>query len=477
MRAVQIFEPIQTRRLWATPPANRLNAIAEPVDGGPRDVMGVLLPDNELTRPFCRADESLELVPPPAAVAADSRRSGDSFARPARIGKYELEDMIGQGSFGLVYTARDTELDRVVALKVLNPSHHGNGDALHRFLQEARAAARIDHAGIVTVLDCGRFAASGEDELAYIAMERLHGESLAVRIAREGKLEPAVAIEIARQVASALDAAHRANVLHRDLKPDNIFLVPDPVAASGERVKVLDFGLAKIGFDGRTQTNIVFGTPLYMSPEQCRSSRDIDLRSDIYALGCILFELVVGEAPFEGELYKVLERQQGELAPRVRWLAPEVPQALDDLIAEMLEKDPAARPPTMAAVERALQLLVRPLASPGIDDDAPTYVDDEDGVLAGQCPELDAGPPPCPMYLDTSVLTELPIEASYPARPRRRDQRRIATEPVWQAPARGPLAALAALTVAVSLAAILSLVAAHRHQAEPLVPAVPASMR
>jgi serine/threonine protein kinase len=270
-----------------------------------------------------------------------------------RVGKYELKDKLGQGTFGLVFTARDTDLDRDVAIKLLNPSHQTNGDILHRFLQEARASARIAHPGIVTVLDCGKIGTHVGDT-AWIALELLQGESLTSRLTRSGKLAPATAVEIARQIASALDAAHRASVLHRDLKPDNVYLVPDPAAIAGERVKVLDFGLAKLGSSRHTTADTVFGTPRYMSPEQCRSATQIDHRSDIYSLGCMLFELVTGRTPFDGDLRQLIERHQRVMPPRAKSFSPEISDQLDELIAQMLAKDPAMRPQTMGAVQHAL---------------------------------------------------------------------------------------------------------------------------
>ncbi|HWU87394.1 MAG TPA: serine/threonine-protein kinase, partial [Kofleriaceae bacterium] len=297
---------------------------------------------------------------------APTRPSQNSMSVPAdppqalvlapggRVGKYELRAKLGMGTFGLVFTARDADLDRDVALKVLNPTHLSNRDVLQRFLQEARASARIAHPGIVTVFDFGRVPTSF-GETAFITMELLGGESLTSRLNRSGRLSPELACEIARQVASALDAAHRADVLHRDLKPDNIYLVPDPAVPSGERVKVLDFGLAKLGRHGHTLMNTVFGTPRYMSPEQCRSSGEIDQRSDVYALGCILFELVTGRTPFDGDLRQLIERHQRAVPPRARSFAPEITPELDDLIDRMLAKDPAARPQTMGALQRALE--------------------------------------------------------------------------------------------------------------------------
>jgi serine/threonine-protein kinase len=287
------------------------------------------------------SQEFVALGKPDAFVAA---------AGKAIAGKFELREKVAQGTFGVVFTAKDQHLDRDVAIKLLNPAHLANKDIVQRFLQEARAAARIAHPGIVTMFDCGVVEGG-----AYIAMELLQGESLTARVNKCGRLAPAVAIEIARQVACALDAAHKVDVLHRDLKPDNIYVVPDPAVPSGERVKVLDFGLAKLGNTCQTQMNTVFGTPRYMSPEQCRSATQIDHRSDIYSLGCILFELVTGRTPFEGSLRELVDRHQRAPIPRASSFSMEVTPALDDLIMQMLQKDPAMRPQTMAAVQRMLK--------------------------------------------------------------------------------------------------------------------------
>ena len=296
-------------------------------------------------------------VPPSVAPRKPRLARGSSHGVPphalGRISKYELRDKLGRGAFGVVFTARDPSLDRDVALKVLRPTHLTNQDIVQRFLQEARATARIAHPGIVTIHDCGRVE-TNLGATAFIAMELLIGESLTSRLARSGRLAPETAAEVARQVASALEAAHRVDVLHRDLKPDNIYVVPDPAMPSGERIKVLDFGLAKLGREGHTQLQTVFGTPRYMSPEQCRSATQLDHRSDIYSLGCILFELVTGRPPFDGDVRQLLDRHQRQVPPRARSLVPELSPAFDDLIAEMLAKDPMDRPQTMGAVQRAL---------------------------------------------------------------------------------------------------------------------------
>ena len=163
------------------------------------------------------------------------------FAPGMQVGKYELGKKLGEGGFGLVMIARDTQLDREVALKFMHAEHTANPDILRRFLQEARSAAKITHPGIVTVFECGQVSGTktSDDGVAYIAMELLHGESLSDRLQREGRLEIDAAIEIVAQVASALDAAHRTGVVHRDLKPDNIFLMTDPAMPRGDRKSVV----------------------------------------------------------------------------------------------------------------------------------------------------------------------------------------------------------------------------------------------
>ena len=267
------------------------------------------------------------------------------------IGRYLLSDKLAQGSFGFVFRAFDVELDREVALKVLNPDHANKRDIVQRFLLEAKAAARVVHPGVVTILDCGQ-----HEGAAYIAMDLLDGESLTSRLENCGRMLPQDAIEIARQIASAVEAAHAAGVLHRDLKPDNIFIVKDSSMPDGLRVKILDFGLAKVLAEtGRKRTGIqsVMGTPRYMSPEQCRSSTNIDHRSDIYSLGCILFELITGTAPFDGGIGEIIEAHLEGNIPRASTFSGCSPH-LDELITQLMAKDPARRPQSMTAVRRAL---------------------------------------------------------------------------------------------------------------------------
>src|SRR6476619_3928398 len=185
------------------------------------------------------------------------------------------------------------------AIKVLHASFTSRPDIVTRFFNEARAATAINDPGIVQIFDFGHHT----DGSAYIVMELLDGEPLDHRIAR-GPMSVGDVLRIMRQVASALGAAHARGIIHRDLKPENIFLVRDPEVPGGERAKILDFGIAKLASaDGgsKTQTSAVMGTPTYMSPEQCRGAGHVDQRSDVYALGCVLFALLVGRPPFLAE--------------------------------------------------------------------------------------------------------------------------------------------------------------------------------
>jgi serine/threonine protein kinase len=218
------------------------------------------------------------------------------------IGSYRVLRKIGEGGMGAVYLAEHTLLGRPAAIKVLLREMSHREDLVTRFFNEARAASSVKHPGIVEIYDFGHHT----DGSAYIVMEYLEGESLSARLRRTGVLSEARAVALCRQVGGALAAAHAKGIIHRDLKPDNIFIVRDPDIADGERTKVLDFGIAKLASDpsgqpSMTRTGMVMGTPAYMAPEQCKGAGNVDQRSDLYALGCILFELVCGRPPFVAE--------------------------------------------------------------------------------------------------------------------------------------------------------------------------------
>ena len=280
-------------------------------------------------------------------------------------GRFVIEALAGTGGMGAVYRARDRGSDARVALKVI-----GEAGSESRFDQEARVLAELDHPAIVRYVAHGRT----DDGGAFLVMDWLEGEDLRARLAR-GATTVAEARTVARRAAEALAAAHAQGVVHRDVKPGNLFL-PDGDPA---KLVVLDFGVARTrvadAFDTTavpiTRTGMVVGTVGYMSPEQARGSTDVDARSDVFALGCVLFECLTGRPAFVGvNAVAVLAKLLLEEAPRARHLEPGVPAAVDDLVARMLAKDPASRPRDGAAVLRALEItdLQRSSSSGGVGD-------------------------------------------------------------------------------------------------------------
>jgi serine/threonine protein kinase len=275
-----------------------------------------------------------------------------SLAIGTTIGAYVIEAEIGAGSMGNVYRARHHRLGRHVALKVLRPELLENQELIERFVQEGRSVNQIDHEHIVQVFD---HVEEHEPRRVYCVMELLHGESLTQRLERAPVSHENVRA-IGRQIASALGASHAAGVVHRDLKPDNIFLVQREGAE--DWVKVLDFGIAKCvqqpsgpGSLIHTAQGVLLGTPRYMAPEQI-AGLDVDARTDIYALGNILYELVAGQPPFDGASFGQLAAAiiKDPLPP----LPQTVPPRLAALIDACLEKRPIDRPASMAVVEALL---------------------------------------------------------------------------------------------------------------------------
>ncbi|HET7500346.1 MAG TPA: protein kinase [Kofleriaceae bacterium] len=267
------------------------------------------------------------------------------------VGNFRVVSVLGQGGMGTVYLAEQVSIQTRVAIKVLFPHISAHKELVQRFFNEAVAVSRIKHAGIARIFDVG-FAANGQ---AYLVMELLEGETLASRIRRSGRLSARSACEIGRQIANILEATHRAQIIHRDLKPDNVFLVGDAELESGERVKILDFGIAKLGSAGLTGTSGgSMGTPAYMAPEQWRSTKNVDWRADAYSLGCLAFEMATGRPPFVAQsVGDACTKHLTEAPPMLRSLAPEQPVALEQLVASLLEKVPDRRPDTMKAVTQA----------------------------------------------------------------------------------------------------------------------------
>ena len=297
-----------------------------------------------------------EVASSPPAVSAAKAPRAPRLPQHESQQRYQVLRALGEGAFGRVVVARDTKLGRAVALKLLHAEHARNEEVRQRFVQEAHAAGCIGHPGIVSVFDVGEIELEGTNT-PFIAMELLGGESLQTRIEHAGPLSSARVKEIGIQIASALAAAHLAGVIHRDLKPENLFIVPDRAAIGGERIKVLDFGLAKpqlIAASIKTKAGSVFGTPAYMSPEQFVSTRDTDHRSDIYSFGCILFHLITGRPPFEGTMYELMKAHRSSAPPSLRSIVPDASAQLDALVQRMLAKDPAGRPCSMTEIDEAL---------------------------------------------------------------------------------------------------------------------------
>jgi eukaryotic-like serine/threonine-protein kinase len=343
------------------------------------------------------------------------------FSTGDSLGPYTIVRRLGGGAMGEVFQARHRHMARDVAIKVLKAELSQDADVVNRFFTEARATAAVRHAGIVEIFDCDLHR-SGR---AFIVMEYLVGEDLAHRLARAGGFvgDLPTLRSIGRQLASALAAAHGVGIVHRDLKPENVFLV----GQGAPTVKVVDFGIAKLLFaDGdhsQTRTGNILGTPLYMSPEQARGAKTIDHRADIYALGCVLFEMLTGRPPFmrKGPA-EVIVAHLHEPAPRASSLEASVPSALDDLVASMMAKAPDDRPPTMTDV---LARLAEPAASGAgsgrvLTKLLPGGSPSASSGLPGAAPSLAAGAPaagaaaPAPAAAPAAARPPLAVAAAKP---------------------------------------------------------------
>jgi serine/threonine-protein kinase len=270
-------------------------------------------------------------------------KTDDSLLGQILADKYRIEERLSAGGMGTVYRGTHVLMDKTVAVKVLRPSLAADEKIVARFSREARAASKISHPHALSVTDFGE----SENGVVFLVMEYLSGKTLKEIIREDGPMPLPRAVEILRQVGGALDAAHREGVVHRDLKSDNIMLL----SSSGtDYAKVLDFGIAKIKepegtYDpGLTAPDLVIGTPQYMSPEQCSQSPDIDARSDIYSLGVILYEMLVGHVPFTGPSpTAIMLKHLQEPAPSVLAERSDVPKALAGVVARAMEKRPEDR--------------------------------------------------------------------------------------------------------------------------------------
>jgi serine/threonine protein kinase len=287
-----------------------------------------------------------------------------------RLGHYEVRKVLDSGGMGVVFEAYDPILQRLVALKAMLPALAKNPSAKQRFLREARAAAAIKHDHIVTIYHVGE-----DNGVAYFAMELLEGESLEQRLRREPRLPAEELLRIGRESAQGLAAAHKHHLIHRDIKPSNIWLetrAEEPESAEPaspsrpSRVKILDFGLVSSTADkaSLTQPGAILGTPAFMAPEQFRD-QSVDARSDLFSLGCVFYRMATGEVPFRGAHSISTLIAIATTAPRPpREIAPDLPQAVDDLILRLLAKEPADRPASAAAVIEAIRAIEQDRARP-----------------------------------------------------------------------------------------------------------------
>src|SRR5262245_44140874 len=280
------------------------------------------------------------------ATALDpSEKTEIDFIGQTIDGRYVVRALIGEGGMGRVYEAEHVDIGKRVALKILHPVYTRLPEVVARFRREARAASKIGHPNIVDVTDSG----TTGDGSVYFVMEYLEGVELANVIAREGAMDVARALNIGTQVCRALAAAHNAGIIHRDLKPENVFLIVRE--GTTDFVKILDFGIAKSAEfeeqrkDRLTHPGMAMGTPEYMAPEQA-AGRPADARSDVYAVGAILYEMLTGEPPYEGENFMEILTKKATIEPvPPRRLRPELPELVERAVMKALARDPALRPP------------------------------------------------------------------------------------------------------------------------------------
>jgi serine/threonine-protein kinase len=316
---------------------------------------------------------TIERCPDDRAALVDIRAFTDSgedqLLGLTVAGRFTVLSKLGAGSMGTVYRARQEGVGRDVALKILRGERAYDASAKARFEREARANSVLASPYTVTVFDFG----VAEDGALFLAMEMLEGESLGHRLRREMRLPPVEAVRFAREALASLSEAHAKGIIHRDIKPDNLFLsriATQDVTSATEVCKVLDFGIAKVvrddgGVDSlQTQAGTVFGTPRYMSPEQAQG-KPLDARSDLYSLGIILYQMILGRPPFEDEdAVLVMARHIKSPPPPFREVAPDVviPEALEQVIMRSLAKSPDDRP---ASAEQFIQLLDESMQTAG----------------------------------------------------------------------------------------------------------------
>jgi eukaryotic-like serine/threonine-protein kinase len=369
--------------LTDTPPASAIDTLAPT-----RQMTGFRPPSGDAATSLAPGDDESPTRPPGAWFLAPPQAPDEI----GRLGPYRVLGRLGAGGMGAVFRAEDPSLRRIIALKVMRPDVAADPTAKARFLKEARATAAVEHDHIVHI-----FQVSEENGIPYLTMPLLRGESLSARLkAAGGPLPVFEAVRIARETAEGLAAAHEKGLIHRDVKPSNVWL-----EGSRRRVKILDFGLvretaaADAGDSTLTKVGAMIGTPAYMSPEQARNDA-VDGRSDLFSLGVLLYQMVTGRLPFRtGSTMAILTSVAIDTPSPAVLINPLVPTALNDLIVELLNKRPEDRPGSAAVVARRLAdievtLTAVPLA--GSADDSGTDAGTPDTVFADLHPEEPAHP-------------------------------------------------------------------------------------
>ncbi len=344
-------------------------------------------------------------------------KTDDSLIGTVLAGKYRIDARLNEGGMGSVYRGTHMLMEKTVAIKVLRPSLAADEKIVARFSREARAASRISHPNALTVTDFGE----ADNGIVFLVMEFLSGKTLKQVIRDEGPLPLPRVVEITRQIGDALAAAHAQGVVHRDLKSDNIMLLDTTTV--GDLAKVLDFGIAKINepegkFDGDlTAPNLVIGTPQYMSPEQCSQDAEIDARSDIYSLGVIIYEMLVGHVPFSGESATiVMMKHLQDPVPSVLEERPDVPPTVGRVVARAMAKVPDNRYQNVADLIEDLTIasgMIVPVpvthtaAISGPPADSPSIADEPDEVTVVRRRQEVPAEPPAPAYRRAPVTVPI----------------------------------------------------------------------
>ena len=326
-----------------------------------------------------------------------------------RFGAYAIGAHVADGSMGAVYEAHHRETRERVAIKVLHPNIARDEVAAERFRREYETASSLRHANIIDVHDFGET----EDGAEFMTMEFLDGEELRLLLDRQGALPPARTVRIVCQIASALQHAHRDGVIHRDLKPENIFLCS---GANGDEIRILDFGSVKLQVESGpklTMLGTTLGSPYYMSPEQAMGKRDVDPRTDVFALAAITHELATGEVAFGGDqIAEILHKIVSEDPPPVSIANPDYPWAFDAVVRKGLQKDKQERFGSSADLAQAM------LESFGLDGDVERWArapveETQKAIAASPDPPTDVLPSPVPR--ESSIPPELPTRKAGPA--------------------------------------------------------------